>query len=45
MTAQSSGSNHSDRFPIVGRDRRIDLAKYTVKVLGRDVIDYEKLKK
>lgn len=35
----------SGPFPIVGRDGRIDLDKYTVKVHGRDVIDYEKLQK
>lgn len=28
----------------VGRDSRIDLAKYTVNVRGQDIIDYEKLK-
>lgn len=32
-------------YRIVGRDSRIDLDKYTVKVHGRDVIDYEKLQK
>lgn len=44
MTTQSSNSEHDKRFPIVGRDQRVDLTKYTVKVHGRDVIDYEKLR-
>lgn len=44
MTTQSSNTEHDKRFPIVGRDQRVDLTKYTVKVHGRDVIDYEKLR-
>lgn len=44
MTTQSSNEDHDKRSPIVGRDRRVDLTKYTVRVHGRDVIDYEKLK-
>ena len=44
MTTQSSSSDHDKQFPIVGRDNRIDLTKYIVKVHGRDVIDYEKLR-
>lgn len=44
MTIQSSNDDHQKRFPIVGRDQRVDLTKYTVKVHGRDIIDYEKLK-
>jgi len=31
-------------YPIVGRNPHIDLSKYTVRVIGRDVIDYEKIK-
>jgi hypothetical protein len=31
-------------YPIVGRNSHIDLSKYTVRVIGRDVIDYEKIK-
>lgn len=44
MTTQSSEAEHSKRFPIVGRDQRVNLTKYTVKVHGRYVIDYEKLR-
>lgn len=44
MTIQSSDTEHDEQFPIVGRDERVDLTKYTVKVHGRDIIDYEKLR-
>ncbi|MDB5179282.1 MAG: hypothetical protein JWN01_1225 [Patescibacteria group bacterium] len=44
MTTQSSDADHSKRFPIVGRDQRVDLTKYAVQVHGRDIIDYEKLR-
>lgn len=44
MTNPSSDSDHRMRFPIVGRDSRIDLAKYTVQIRGQNIIDYEKLK-
>lgn len=44
MTNPASEAEHRKRFPIVGRDSRIDLAKYTAKVRGQDIIDYEKLK-
>lgn len=44
MTTQSSNNERDEPFPIVGRDQRVDVTKYTVKVHGRDVIDYEKLK-
>jgi hypothetical protein len=44
MTTQSSNPDHDKRFPVVGRDSRVDVTKHTVKVHGRDVIDYEKLK-
>lgn len=40
----SPDANHRKRFPIVGRDSRVDLAKYTVKIRGQDIVDYEKLK-
>lgn len=33
------------RYEIVGRDSRIDLSRYTVTILGREVVDYEKLKR
>lgn len=32
-------------FPVVGRSPEIDLKKYIVRVHGRDVVDYEKIKK
>lgn len=44
MTIQSSETERNKRFPVVGRDLRVDLTKYTVKVHGRYVIDYEKLR-
>lgn len=44
MTTQSSETERNQRFPIVGRDQRVDLNKYTVKIHGRYVIDYEKLR-
>lgn len=44
MNTSASDSEHRKRFPIVGRDGRIDLAKYTVQIRGQDVIDYEKLR-
>lgn len=44
MTIQSSNSDHDSRFPIVGRDNRVNLTKYTVQIHGREIIDYEKLK-
>ena len=31
-------------YPIIGRNSHIDLSKYLVRVHGRNVIDYEKLK-
>lgn len=34
----------NNTYPIVGRNSHIDLTKYSVRVHGRDVIDYEKLK-
>lgn len=39
-----TNAKHTSRFPIVGRDARVDLTKYAVKIHGRNVIDYEKLK-
>lgn len=33
------------RYPVVGRNSQIDLVKYQTKVLGRNVIDYEKMKR
>lgn len=36
---------NSGAFTIVGRDSRIDLTRYTVTVQGRELIDYEKLKR
>jgi uncharacterized protein (DUF736 family) len=45
MANTSSGnSDDSPHYQIVGRDNRIDLQKYTTRVHGRDIIDYEKLK-
>ena len=44
MTTQSSNSDYDKRFPIVGRDDRVDLTKYAVQIHGREIIDYEKLK-
>lgn len=44
MTVQSSNADHDKRFPIVGRDNRVDLTKYTVQIHGREIVDYEKLK-
>lgn len=44
MTNPSPHDDTLRQYPIVGRDSRIDLAKYTVRVHGRDIIDYEKLK-
>lgn len=44
MTTQPSDAGYEDQFPIVGRDQRVDLTKYTVQVHGRDIIDYEKLR-
>lgn len=44
MATQPPSAEHNKRFPIVGRDERVDLTKYTVKVHGRDIIDYEKLR-
>jgi len=36
--------DQSSYFPIVGR-ADIDFSKYLVNIQGRDIIDYEKLKK
>lgn len=44
MADQPSSNACSIPFPTVGRDDRIDLDAYTVRVHGRDIIDYEKLK-
>lgn len=44
MTTQSSNSDHDKRLPGVERDQCVDLTKYTVRVHGRDIIDYEKLR-
>jgi hypothetical protein len=44
MTTPSSNPDHDERFPIVGRDGRVDLTKYTVQIHGHEIIDYEKLK-
>jgi hypothetical protein len=38
-------SNGKTHYPVVGRSSEIDLTKYTVTIHGRDVIDYEKVKK
>lgn len=35
----------SRRYPVVGRSTEINLDKYTTKVLGRTIIDYEKVKR
>ncbi len=32
-------------YLVVGRDERVDLERYTVRILGRDIIDYEKLRR
>jgi hypothetical protein len=44
MANSAPGTNNEQHYPIVGRDNRIDLQKYTTRVHGRDIIDYEKLK-
>jgi hypothetical protein len=44
MATQPSDADHESQFPIVGRDERVDVTKYTVQVHGRDIIDYEKLR-
>lgn len=36
--------NKKSSYPIVGRNSHIDLSKYSIRVHGRDIIDYEKLK-
>lgn len=36
--------NTSNSYPVVGRNSEVDLGKYQTKVLGRNVIDYEKIK-
>jgi hypothetical protein len=37
--------NSPKRYPVVGRSSEIDLEKYQMKVLGRNVIDYDKVKR
>jgi hypothetical protein len=37
--------NTPKRYPVVGRSGEIDLKKYQTKILGRNVIDYEKVKR
>jgi|GEM_PF-3849596 len=32
-------------YPVLGRSSEINLPKYQTKVLGRDVIDYDRLKR
>lgn len=44
-TEQHKNLRSSGPFKVVGRDSRIDLSRYTVTILGREVIDYEKLKR
>lgn len=44
MANPAPDADHRKRFPIVGRDSRLDLAKYTVKIHGQDIVDYEKLR-
>ena len=39
----SEDTHHS--YPVVGRDPRINLHLYTVLIHGREVIDYEKIKR
>jgi len=39
----TSSSDSGSSFPIVGRHSRANLAKYTVQILGRDVIAYDKI--
>lgn len=43
MTTSSDDDSDSS-LPTVGRDSRADLAKYTVRVLGREIIDYNKIR-
>jgi hypothetical protein len=35
----------SSYYPVVGRDDEINLDKYSIEVLGRRIIDYEKLQR
>lgn len=37
-------SNQDNEYPVVGRDPDIDLTEYSATVLGRTIVDYEKLK-
>lgn len=34
-----------DKYPVVGRDSRINLHRYMVAVHGRNIIDYEKIRR
>jgi hypothetical protein len=45
--SQGSSKTPPDKrdHPIVGRDPEIDLEKYLVRVHGRDIIDYEQLRR
>ncbi len=36
---------YSGPFEVVGRDVRIDMSRYTVTVLGRELVDYDKLRR
>lgn len=45
MTDDQTRNYSPHGYPIVGRDSAIDLDKYLVRVHGRDVIDYELLKR
>ncbi|PLS81491.1 hypothetical protein CYG49_01925 [Candidatus Saccharibacteria bacterium] len=37
-------SSRPRQYEVTGRNKKIDLNKYTVRILGRDIIDYEKLR-
>lgn len=35
----------SQQYRVVGRNRAVDLSKYTIRLNGRDVVDYDKLRR
>lgn len=47
MTAANTNDSKQQPHinPVVGRDRAIDLDKYTVLIHGRSIVDYDKLRR